>query len=95
MDSSVFLEKAKKPAKTDLKIALGKNFDLWDEIVKFVFKSKTDSSEEWSFSKFGWNCRIRDKKRVIVYLMPRDKYFMTSFVFGEKAVQEAMYSNIS
>jgi len=95
MDSSVFQDKAKKPEREDLKTALGKNFDLWDEIIKFVIKSHEDAFEEWNFSKSGWSCRIKDKKRAIIYLMPYEKYFMSSFVFGEKAVQSALQSNIS
>ena len=95
MDSSAFPEKAKKPEREDLKKALGKNFDLWDGIIKFVFKSHKDSFEEWNYSKLGWSCRIKDKKRAIIYLMPYDKYFMSSFVFGEKAVKDSLNSNIA
>ena len=95
MDSSVFPEKAKKPEREDLKKVLGKNFDLWDEIIKLVFNSHKDAFEEWNFSKLGWSCRIKDKKRAIIYLMPYEKYFMSSFVFGEKAVQDALKSKIA
>jgi hypothetical protein len=44
---------------------------------------------------FGWNYRIRDKKRVLVYFMPCDGFFKISLVFGEKAAKEALVSGIS
>ncbi|MDO9255192.1 MAG: DUF3788 family protein [Bacteroidales bacterium] len=35
------------------------------------------------------------KKRAIIYLLPRDKYFLVAFVFGEKAANEALLSGIN
>ena len=40
--------------------------------------------------KYGWSFRIKDKKRVIVYLLPREHYFKVAFVFGQKATDELM-----
>ena len=38
---------------------------------------------------------FKDKKRTIIYLLPRDSFFMAAFVFDEKATVEALRSNIS
>jgi len=95
MDTSVFLEKEKAPGSNDLQIALGKQFELWNELKEYVYKKCTDTVEEWSFSKFGWNYRIKDSKRAIIYFMPCDNYFKVSFVFGNKAAEVAVTSGIS
>ena len=53
--------------------------------------------EEWNYSgdKFGWSFRLKDKKRVLVYLLPRDKFFKVAFVFGQKATDAIFESPIS
>ena len=97
MDTSAFMDKAIMPDDTMLNGALCETFAAWKEIQKVVYLLYPKATEEWSFSgpKYGWSFRIRDKKRVIVYLLPRDKYFLAAFVFGEKATQLAMVSELS
>ena len=36
-----------------------------------------------------------DKKRAILYLLPRDKYFKVALIFGQKAFEKIMESSIS
>ncbi len=52
---------------------------------------------EWKFSgeKFGWSYRINDAKRVIVYLLPRQHFFKIAFVFGNKATEKILESDVS
>lgn len=95
MDTSIFTNKDKVPSETDLRKALGNNYENWCSVKDFVFKNCPVAFDEWNFSKFGWNYRIKDKKRAIVYMMPCDKYFKASFALGEKATKEIMNSNIS
>lgn len=95
METSVFVDKSKAPTNKELKGALGNQFDPWDQIRDYVFEHYPDAAEEWSYSKFGWNYRIKDKKRAIIYFMPCDGFFKVSFVFGEKAATEALASSIS
>lgn len=38
---------------------------------------------------------MNDKKRVIVYLLPREAYFKVAFVFGQKATDAILNSTIS
>jgi len=51
---------------------------------------------EWNFpgKKYGWSYRIKYKRRAIIYLLPRDKYFKVAFVFGQKAFDTIMGSDI-
>ncbi|NOT93687.1 MAG: DUF3788 family protein [Ferruginibacter sp.] len=37
---------------------------------------------------------LKTKKRAIIYLLPKEKYFMAAFVFGPKALDKIMASNI-
>ena len=97
MPTSIFTDKSKKPTASDLKKALGNTSALWDEIKDYVYKNYPDAAVEWAYpgKSFGWNFRIRDKKRVLVYFMPCDGFFIVSLVFGEKAAKEALASGIS
>ena len=53
--------------------------------------------EEWNFpgKKYGWSYRIKDKKRAIIYLLPREGFFKVAFVFGQKATNSILAENIS
>jgi len=97
MSLSIFSIKAEKPDAGALKKALDKNFNLWNEISEYVFKNYPAPKDEWAYpgKSFGWNYRIKDAKRVIIYMMPCDKFFKVSFAFGAKATEEAMLSKIS
>jgi hypothetical protein len=97
MDRSVFSDKNSIPSSNDLEIALGNLYELWQTIALYVYSKYPKATEEWTFSgeKYGWNFRIKDKKRAIIYLLPRDKYFKVAFVFGQKAFDIIMKSDVS
>jgi len=94
---SFFADKTKKPTDRDLKKALTKNFDSWKTLASFTKESYPKAIQEWKFSgeKYGWNFRISDKKRALIYLLPRDGFFKIAFVFGQKATDVILKSNIS
>ena len=93
---SVFTEKATIPTEKDLEIALGVTYEIWQHLSDFTKKKYPDAIEEWNFSseKFGWSFRLKDKKRVLIYLLPRDQYFKAAFVFGDKATDAILESTI-
>jgi hypothetical protein len=97
MDISIFTDKSKQPAKHDLIKALDKTFEIWQEIREYTLLKYPDAIEEWNYSgdKYGWSFRIKDKKRAILYLLPRDRYFKVAFVFGQKATYAIMESDIA
>ena len=94
---SFFADKAKQPTETELKKALKKTFEAWMTLAEFTKKSYPKATEEWKFSgeKYGWNFQISDKKRTLIYLLPRDGFFKAAFVFGQKATDVILKSNIS
>ena len=97
MDHSIFMDKASIPADEDLKQALGEKYELWMEIRAQVFQKYPDGKEEWNFpgKKYGWSFRIKDKKRAIIYFLPRKEEFRVAFVFGGKAFEAIKESDIS
>jgi hypothetical protein len=97
MDTSIFSNKDEKPDDFLLSGALSGLFSQWMELRDYVLEVYPAAIEEWSFSgpKYGWSFRIKDKKRAIVYLLPRDGFFLAALVFGEKATAGARNSEIS
>lgn len=96
-DISVFTNKETKPSKQDLAEKLGSTYELWVELENFVFEKYPNGLAEWNYPgiKYGWSYRIKDKKRAIIYLLPRDKYFKAAFVFGQKATDIVLESSVS
>ncbi len=97
MDTSIFMDIKKEPQTADLKTPLAKTFLLWMEIRDFVFENYPSAIEEWhvSVKKYGWGFRIKDKKRAIIYLSPRNGFFRVTIVFGQKANDEILSTDIS
>lgn len=97
METSVFMDLAKIPETDDLMIPLGNTYQFWNEIRDFVFEKYPAAIEEWhvAVKKYGWGFRIKDKKRAIIYLSPRDGFFLVAMVFGQKATDQILNSDIS
>jgi hypothetical protein len=96
MDQSIFTDKTKTPTDTDLVFALRNTYAVWHLIRDYLFALFPEAIDEWSSpgEKYGWSYRIKFRKRTILYLLPRDGYFKVAFVFGEKAVQRIISSNV-
>ena len=94
---SIFTQKSEIPTVAQLQEALGDTYVYWQTFAEHTKKLYPEATEEWSFAseKFGWSFRIKDKKRVIIYLLPRDKFFKVAFVFGQKATDAILESNIA
>lgn len=96
-DISIFPDKTAKPTDKDLADKLDSKFELWKQIHDMVLSKYPGGLAEWNYpgKKYGWSFRIKDKKRAIIYLLPREQYFQVAFVFGDKAVNKIMESEIS
>ncbi len=96
MDASIFQDKTEQPDIGMLRNAIGNAYECWEAVKNYVFEKYPKALEEWNFAnKYGWSCRLKDNKRAIVYLLPRDKFFKVAFVFGQKAYDEIMSSQIA
>lgn len=94
---SIFTDKQTEPSAADLENALGNTYSLWKELAAYTKEMYPNAIEKWHFSgdKYGWGFRISDPKRVLVYLLPRDRFFKVAFVFGQKATDLILESSIS
>jgi hypothetical protein len=94
--SPIFPDQAKKPVHKLFRDALDDTYDYWCNIREYVFQNRPGSEELWHFNpKAGWHVRVRYHKRVIVYCIPCNSFFAILLVLGEKAMREAMKSNLS
>lgn len=96
-DISIFTDKAIVPKNEDLVANLGTTYSIWMQIREYVYQQYPNGVEDWNFpgKKYGWSFRIKDKKRAILYFLPRNNYFMVAFVFGQKAIDQILETNIS
>lgn len=96
-DISIFPDKEVTPTTEVLKEHLGNSYVWWQTLCQLVFQLYPDGKEEWNYPgrKYGWSYRIKDKKRAIIYFLPREGYFKVAFVFGQKAYDVIMESNIA
>lgn len=96
MDKSFFTDKTFIPTVESLKSALQETYPYWQQIEGYTLTKYPAAEKEWKFpgEKHGWSYRIKDKKRVIVYLLPRDGYFKAALVFSEKATNTVMESSV-
>ena len=97
MDTSIFMDKKSLPTNNELRDALVGTYEIWKSIEAYVHLKYPGAMDEWNHSgvKYGWSFRIKDKRRAIVYLLPRDGYFKAAFVFGQKATDRIMTSMVS
>jgi len=95
--TSAFINKEITPTPSDIKEALGNTYDIWQEFAAFTKRIYPGSSEKWHYTneKNGWSFRISDKKRVLLYLLPRDGYFKVALVYGQKATDTILNSDIA
>jgi hypothetical protein len=97
MASSVFEDKAKKPDDKAVDGALGKVKKLWNSLKGHVLAEYAPASEEWKYynSKSGWILTIRQKKCVVVYMVPQKDAFTAGVTLSEKAVEAAIESDLA
>jgi len=97
MEHSIFMDKSQVPSDPELRGVLGDKYELWMEIRDRVYEKYPEGIEEWNFpgKKYGWSFRIKDKRRAIIYLLPRDGEFLAAFVFGGKAFEVIKKSDVS
>lgn len=97
MDASIFMDKSVTPGTEALATGIGPTLTHWHVLEQYVLDAAKGITAQWHFSgaKYGWSYRLNDKKRVIVYLLPRQGYFKVAMVFGAKAYERVMQSEVS
>lgn len=94
---SIFMNKSIQPTEQDLADKLGSTFSVWSELKSYLNDTLKTPAEEWNYpgKKYGWSFRMKSKKRNIIYFLPRDGYFKVAFVFGQKASDKVMESEVN
>ncbi len=97
MDISIFTDASKMPSTGDLAVPLPEAYPLWMEIRDFVLEKYPSAIEEWHIAvkKYGRGFRIKVKKRATIYMSPREGFFRVAMVFGQKATDQILNSEIS
>lgn len=97
MPVSYFEDKTKQPFDSELEIALGPTYPMFEKIFKYLVDTYEDIRPEWKHygKKMGWQLKLFKGKRNIMFVVPFDKHFIVYFSFGDKAVQHVMESTIS
>ncbi len=96
-DKSVFMEKSIIPSQEELEERLKSTYDLWKSLKDYVMGKYPMGEAQWTYpgQNYGWSYRINDKKRAILYFLPRNRYFRVAFVFGQKAADAVLESDVS
>lgn len=91
------MEKSVLPDDLELEAKLGVSFALWQSLKKYVYDHVPHPAEEWNYpgKNYGWSFRMKSKKRNIIYFLPGDGSFRVAFVFGQKAFDQVMKSDVS
>lgn len=89
MKPNAFVGHKNQPTTKELATALGPTYKLWQDLIEDLHLP----DEEWKtyphFPKAGWSLKLKQKKRTIVYLGPREGSFQVAFVLGDKALAVA------
>jgi hypothetical protein len=90
MALSVFSDKAKQPKDKELPINLEAHFFFGTNLKE----TSQNFLDPWTLSgafqaRTHWGLRLKKENRAIVYLIPCEGFFLSSFALGEKAVKAA------
>ena len=82
-----FPEKADRPDDDALSDALGRSYDRWRELVAHVAEAYPDAVLAWKHygPKHGWQLKIQQKRRALLYLVPQEKAFLAGMALREAA----------
>jgi hypothetical protein len=96
MLQNAFAGQAKRPTGTALSDALGDTQRLWDRLLTDLKHEFKIDKGEWHTSsiKLGWSLRLTRKKWNIVYLGPREGFFVAAFVLSGNALAAARNSDL-
>lgn len=88
MALSALDDKTAEPTAAALAKVLGSSEGTWRHLISRIEASHGPLTEDWTYSgaKYGWTCRLRKKKRTILYLIPQTEGFLVGVVLGDRAL---------
>lgn len=96
MSTSIFSDKKVIPDEAALASGLGEAKEYLDRICKFIEEETGQLTPEWKHygQKSGWVLKLLSKKRNLLFVGPDNGYFRLAFVFGERAVEAVLKSQL-
>lgn len=96
MPENYFVGRTTEPQDKDMEVALGATYPLFEKIVQYLVDTHKDIRPEWKqySKKMGWQLKLFKGKRNILFVVPFEGSFIVYFVFGDKAVQQVMESDL-
>jgi hypothetical protein len=93
---NAFAGRSDPPTEGALVEVLGASHPLWQGLVADLKRDLKLDAAEWhsSSAKLGWSLRLQRKKRSIVYLGPRNGWFLAAFALGDRAIAVARSSDL-
>lgn len=93
---NAFVGRDTQPTGAELVSVLGDSYPLWQKLVSELKQEAQIDAADWhtSSTKYGWSLRLQAKKRNIVYLGPRQGWFLAAFALGDKALAAAKVSDL-
>ena len=93
---NAFAGRRDPPSDAALAAVLRESHPLWLTLVSDLERDLKLDAAQWHSSsvKLGWSLRLQLKKRNIVYLGPRDGWFLAAFALGDRAVASARNSEL-
>jgi Protein of unknown function (DUF3788) len=79
--------RSKHPDDATLEQALGATKKLWDAIVAHLDSLPNELVREWKYygKKHGWQMKVTDGKRAVLYLIPHDGSFRAALALNDQA----------
>lgn len=96
MSSIDFNNKLVVPDEAALAAEIGETKEVLDRICSFIETETGQLTKEWKHygQKSGWTLKLLSKKRNLLFVGPEDGYFVIAFVFGDRAVEAVVKSQL-
>ena len=97
MAEKQFTVKNEPPSEVHIKEILKDSYLVLEAIRIFIRENVGETVEEWKYYGInnGWVLKTFLKKRNLFFIVIYDGYFRISFVFGDKAGDSILESNVS
>lgn len=97
MSLSSLEDESRRPDAAQLRRVLGPSQSLWSRLVADAAARCPGLAPKWHFGgpRYGWSLRLKQKDRIVLYLIPGDARFLVGVVLGGKAVAAARTRGLS
>ncbi len=96
MEENAFNDKSVVPDGRTLLKTLGDMGDVWLELRRYVQNNYGPAIEEWKYygSKSGWTMKLLLPRKNLFFFTALKEGFRLSFVFGDRAVEAILRSDL-